>query len=118
MNKLVTVAGACFLALVSLPVNAYPEGRMRASWYGRVDGFHGRLTANGEVFNADAFTAASTTLPFNTRLEVCLDRCTTVRINDRGPYIPGRDIDLSRAAADAIGLTHRGVADITYTILN
>ena len=117
MNRLVTVAGACFLAISSFSAGAIAETRMRASWYGRVDGFHGRTTANGEVFNADAYTAASKELPFGTRLRVCLDRCTTVRVNDRGPYIPGRQLDLSRAAADAIGLTDRGVANVWVEFL-
>ncbi len=83
---------------------------MFTSWYG--PGFHGRLTANGERYNQYAMTAAHKTLPFGTRLKVCLDGCVVVRINDRGPYIGGRELDLSYGAAKAIGLVDRGVDDV------
>lgn len=76
-----------------------------ASWYG--PGFHGRKTANGERFDTYEFTAAHKTLPFGTLLKVTNlgnNLHTVVRINDRGPYIRGRIIDLSRAAKDAIGM--------------
>jgi rare lipoprotein A len=78
---------------------------MFASWYG--PGFHGRLTANGETFDQDAMTAAHKTLPFGTVLRVtnpANGRRIVVRINDRGPFIAGRDIDLSRGAARALGI--------------
>ncbi len=84
-------------------------GRGEASWYG--PGFHGRLTANGERFNQEAMTAAHKTLPFGTRVRVRVPRTgreVVVRINDRGPYVKGRIIDLSSAAATAIGLKARG----------
>jgi rare lipoprotein A len=86
------------------------------SWYG--PGFHGNLTANGERYNQYGLTAAHKTLPFNTKLEVCYERCAVVRVNDRGPYIPGRGLDLSKGAADAIGLTHTGVGTVKVTRLN
>ena len=76
-----------------------------ASWYG--PGFHGRKTASGEPFNAGALTAAHRTFPFGTRVRVVNKRngrSVVVRINDRGPYAHGRVIDLSRAAAHAIGV--------------
>lgn len=76
-----------------------------ASWYG--PGFHGRKTANGERFDTYEMTAAHKTLPFGTLLKVVNlenNLYTVVRINDRGPYIRGRIIDLSRAAKDAIGM--------------
>ena len=84
-------------------------GRGEASWYG--PGFHGRLTANGERFDQEAMTAAHKTLPFGTRVLVRVPRTgreVVVRINDRGPYVAGRIIDLSSAAANAIGLKARG----------
>ncbi|WP_414474259.1 septal ring lytic transglycosylase RlpA family protein [Microvirga sp. M2] len=84
----------------------------RASWYG--PGFHGRRTASGETFNTNDLTAAHRTLPFGTRVRVVNKRTgksVVVRINDRGPYAHGRVIDLSRASAQAIGLT--GVASVT-----
>jgi len=77
-----------------------------ASWYG--PGFHGRRTASGERFDANAFTAAHRTLPFGARVKVTNTRngrSVMVRINDRGPYAHGRVIDLSKASARAIGLT-------------
>ena len=89
-----------------------------ASWYGLP--YHGRLTASGEVFNMNSMTAAHRTLPFGTRLRVCNKRntkCTTVRINDRGPFIFDRELDLSRAAARAIGLESQGVGPVTITPL-
>ena len=83
-----------------------------ASWYG--GSFQGRSTANGERFDTNDLTAASKTLPFGTRLRVCRrSRCVVVRINDRGPYVRGRVLDLSRAAAEAIG--DSGVEYVTAT---
>lgn len=87
-----------------------------ASWYGPY--FHGRTTANGERFNQMASTAAHKTLPFGTKLKVCYKTCEVVRINDRGPFIPGRDIDLSKGTASRIGLLGAGVAPVNIIILN
>jgi rare lipoprotein A len=86
------------------------------SWYG--PGFDGRLTANGERYNQHGLTAAHKTLPFGTRLRVCFLRCAVVRVNDRGPYSGSREIDLSKGAADAIGLTASGVGRVKVTRLN
>lgn len=88
----------------------------RASWYG--PGFHGRRTASGERFNTGAMTAAHRTLPFGTRVEVrnaSTGRRVVVRINDRGPYAHGRIIDLSRASAQALGIS--GVGSVTLARL-
>ena len=79
-----------------------------ASVYGGRDGYCGSRTANGERVNCSAMTAAHRRLPFGTRVRVCHSRCVTVRINDRGPWVRGRDIDLSPAAARAIGLDGTG----------
>lgn len=88
----------------------------RASWYG--PGFQGRRTANGERFNTHALTAAHKSLPFGTRLRVCrANTCVVVRVNDRGPYIRGRFLDLSMRAAITIGVTSRGVATVTATVM-
>lgn len=86
------------------------------SWYG--PGFHGHLTANGERYNQHGLTAAHKTLPFGTRLKVCFKRCAVVRVTDRGPYIYGRSLDLSKGAADAIGLTGSGVGRVKITRLS
>jgi len=87
-----------------------------SSWYG--PGFHGNLTANGERYNQYGLTAAHKTLPFGTKLNVCYERCAVVRVNDRGPFIPGRSLDLSKGAADAIGLTNPGGGRVSVTRLN
>jgi rare lipoprotein A len=86
------------------------------SWYG--PGFNGRLTASGERYNQNGLTAAHKTLPFGTRLRVCFNRCAVVRVTDRGPFIHGREVDLSKGAADAIGLTASGVGRVQVTRLN
>lgn len=89
-----------------------------ASWYG--PGFAGRLTANGEVFDPSQMTAAHKELPFNTLVRVTNEwnrRSVVVRINDRGPFLPGRIVDLSRAGAEAIDMIGSGVAEVTLEVL-
>ena len=86
-----------------------------ASWYG--PGLEGDLTASGEAFDPDAFTAAHKTLPFGTRLTVSYrGRSAQVVVNDRGPYTGGRDLDLSRGAAAYLGLTAAGVDYVDYAV--
>ncbi len=90
-----------------------------ASWYGGK--FQGRLTANGEVFDTNQLTAAHRTLPFGTIVRVVNqtnDRVVVVRINDRGPFVDNRVIDLSRAAADIIELTSAGLAPVRLEIMH
>lgn len=89
-----------------------------ASWYG--PGFQGRKTANGEKFDMHALTAAHKELPFGTMVEVTnLDngRKVVVRINDRGPFVKGRVIDLSKKAAQSIGMIEQGHAPVKLRIL-
>lgn len=77
-------------------------------------------TASGEKFDPNKLTAAHRTLPFGTRLRVtsvATGRSVTVRINDRGPYVPGRVIDLSYAAADTLGIVGRGVAKVKMSVV-
>ena len=84
-----------------------------ASWYGAKH--HGKRTASGEVFNQEHFTAAHPTLPWGTRVKVInLDngKSVDVRINDRGPFKQGRIIDVSRAAARALGMVRQGIATV------
>lgn len=84
-----------------------------ASWYG--PGFQGRRTSSGEIFNRNDLTAASRTLPLGSRVRVTnleTGRSVVVRINDRGPYVRGRGLDLSQRAAERIGLARRGVARV------
>lgn len=89
-----------------------------ASWYG--PGFHGNRSASGEIFNQNALTAAHPTLPFGTNVRVTNmlnGQSVVVRINDRGPFKPNRVIDISRAAAQRIGLISAGVAPVKLEVL-
>jgi rare lipoprotein A len=98
------------------PGDSEPETGL-ASWYGHP--YHGRASASGEIYDMEQMTAAHRTLAFGTRVRVeNLDNgmSTEVRINDRGPFIEGRIIDLSHAAAVAIGMIGPGVAHVKLTI--
>lgn len=99
-----------FLAVLALVSISTESLAAKASWYG--PGFHGKRTASGQVFNRHAYTAAHRSLPFGSIVSVChRSRCVKVRINDRGPFVKGRSIDLSEAAAKAIGC--KGVCSVT-----
>lgn len=90
-----------------------------ASWYG--PGFHGKLTANGERYDQNGMTAAHRTLPLDTWVSVRdlrTNRTVKVRVNDRGPYKKGRSIDLSYAAANALGIVERGTAPVEIQLLS
>ena len=99
--KALVVAGVMALALGATQQEANAEPVV-ASWYG--PSIAGNLTASGEVFVPAEYVAAHPYLPFGTSLEVCYVDCAIVRVNDRGPHVPGRDLDLSRGAAQDIGL--------------
>lgn len=89
------------------------RGTMIASWYG--PRFHGRKTANGEVFDQQALTAAHRKFKFGTILRITNPKnakSVIVRINDRGPYARGRELDLSKAAATELEILNRGVAKL------
>lgn len=99
----------------ALQASGASEGE--ASWYGGK--FHGRRTANGERYNQNEMTAAHKTLPFNSIIEVTYrGRSVRVRINDAGPYHGNRIIDLSRAAADQLGLKSRGVGQVKLRLIS
>jgi rare lipoprotein A (peptidoglycan hydrolase) len=90
----------------------------KASWYGR--DFHGKPTASGEVFDQRLMTAAHKTLPLGSRARVINltnGNSVEVTINDRGPFVPGRIIDLSRAAADELGILEAGLAQVRIELL-
>ncbi|WP_461246440.1 septal ring lytic transglycosylase RlpA family protein [Treponema sp. R6D11] len=90
-----------------------------ASWYGRE--FEGRPTASGEIFDASQLTAAHPSLPFGTMLVVTNQhnkKSVTVRVNDRGPFVPARIIDVSRAAAEQLDMIVTGTAPVTVESLN
>jgi rare lipoprotein A (peptidoglycan hydrolase) len=94
--------------------------RGTASWYGVPDGFHGRRTASGEIFNAYGLSAAHKSLPFGTRVRVTNlnnGRSVELRVTDRGPFVPGRIIDLSQGAAAKIGMISTGTAPVKVEIL-
>lgn len=95
------------------PVRTDFEQTGEASWYG--PGFHGRQTASGEVFDQNEMTAAHRSLPLGTRTEVTnveTGESVEVVINDRGPYVEDRVIDLSKAAAKELGMTEDGTVTV------
>lgn len=105
------------LLILTLPVLAYAQSPFsqtgEASYY--ADKFHGRTTASGEKYDKNAFTCAHLSLPYGTTLRVTnLDngKSTVVRVNDRGPFSPNRIIDLSRVAAEQIGMIAAGKAKV------
>ena len=89
-----------------------------ASWYG--PGFHGRQTANGEIYDMYGVSAAHKSLPFGTVVkvvEVDTGASVVVRINDRGPFVEGRIIDLSRGAAEKLGIVDKGITEVGLRII-
>lgn len=89
-----------------------------ASYYGAK--YHGRPTANGEIFDRNRLTAAHPTLKFGTKVKVthlANHRSVVVRINDRGPFVKGRVIDLSQAAAEELQMIHSGLAEVKIEII-
>jgi rare lipoprotein A len=105
-------------AHLSQPVKPIKTWVGNASWYG--PGFNGRLTANGEQFDCEALTAAHPNLPFGSLVRVVNTRngkFELVRINDRGPYQEGREIDVSYRVARKIGLIHSGVSQVRLELI-
>ena len=101
---LICIAGLAF---------AQTEQFGKASYY--ADRFEGRQTASGEIFFQDSLTAAHPTIPFNTKVKVTnvkTDQSVIVRINDRGPLVPGRIIDLSRKAMEKLNGIFTGVIEV------
>lgn len=115
----VTLAGS-IVSIAPESARAQTRHALRgiASWYGRAH--HGRRTASGVPFNMHALTAAHRTLPFGTRIRVTSirsGRSVEVIVNDRGPYLGGRILDLSRQAAARLGTLLAGIADVQLEIL-
>jgi rare lipoprotein A len=113
--KILCAAATAALIAFSATANAKAVTGL-ASWYKM-----GRVTANGERYKPMGFTAAHRKLPFGTKLRVTnlrTGKSVVVRVNDRGPFIKGRIIDLSMGAAKAIGLTATGVGKVRYTIID
>ena len=103
-------------------VNSNPQGYTqsgKASWYGKK--FHGRKTSNQETFDMYKLTAAHKTLPLPSYVEVTNlknDKKVVVKVNDRGPFVGDRIIDLSYAAAKALDFVHEGIADVHIRVVN
>jgi len=109
---------APLIAHPSEPVKPLRVWTALASWYG--PGFGGRLTANGEVYNTEASTAAHPTLPFGSLLRLTNPRnrrSHVVRINDRGPFVDGRELDVSYGVACRLGMEDRGLARLQVELL-
>jgi len=121
MRELLFFGLATFVLILGLAATLAATGYYEvgiASWYG--PGFHGNRTANGEIYDMYAMTAAHKTLPFGTIVKVVdLDtgKSVIVRINDRGPFIEGRIIDLSYAAAQKLGMVEKGLAKVGLKIV-
>lgn len=114
-RKAVFVAAIAAALLSSTAAYAQCGG---ASWYG--PGFNGKRAASGEIFNENAMTAAHRSLPFGTKVMVTDQRtgnAIEVTINDRGPFIGGRIIDLSKAAATKLGFRNRGTTSVCLSQL-
>ncbi len=110
-----------FIVLVSFTTasRAFAAQEGFASWYGGK--FQGRLTSSGEVFDTNLKTAAHKSLPFGTIVKVTDQengKSTVVKINDRGPFVEGRIIDLSRAAAEELDMVGRGIARVSVEIID
>lgn len=113
----IAVASVVRRAPETVETQAKPEGKSRgmASFYSQ-----GNRTASGEKFDPNELTAAHPTLPFGTRLRVTnqnTGRSVTVRVNDRGPYVPGRVVDVSYSAAQELGMVGRGVAPVKLDVV-
>ena len=110
----------CGCSVKSPAISHGPDGSVRgvASWYG--PGYQGRTTANGEKFNMNAMTAAHKKLPFGTRVRVtnlANGRKLILKVNDRGPFIAGRILDVSRRAARDLGFLEAGLAELRIEVL-
>jgi rare lipoprotein A len=113
--RMLLVAGV-FVVLLAVAQEEARAEAMLSSWYG--PGLEGNVTASGEVFDPYyEYTAAHPYLPMGTRLEVCYVDCAVVRVNDRGPYAGGRDLDLSQAAAEDVGLTGVGTDFVEVQVI-
>ena len=113
--KILLVAGVFVVSLATFQEEARAE-TLISSWYG--PGLEGNFTANGEVFDPYYdYTAASLYYPMGMVLEVCYVDCAVVRVNDLGPYVAGRDLDLSQVAAEDVGLTAVGTDTVEVQVL-
>ena len=117
--KTISILAIATVGLAPLQVKA-ASGCYLASHYGIGDGYHGRTTANGERYNAYGHSTAHRSLPFGTRLRVTNQtngKSVIVRVNDRGPFVAGRSLDLSYGAFTKIASPGSGVARVCYSLM-
>lgn len=118
MFLIAPVMEAPLVAHLSQPIKPIKSWTGNASWYG--PGFNGRKTANGEVFCTEALTAAHPNLPFGSLVRLVNPRngkSVLVRINDRGPYQEGREIDVSYRVARTLDMIHAGVSQVRLELV-
>ncbi len=120
MKKIVTLTVLfCLFPVVSYVSAQEFRQYGNASWYGNQ--FHGKRTASGESYDMHEFTGAHRDLPFGTVIKVKNlrnGREVVVRVNDRGPFIKSRIVDLSRAAASMLGIVSRGTARVSIEVIS
>jgi rare lipoprotein A len=123
LNKLLTLAIVAILISVPLSASARVSAghtqKGMASYYH--DSLHGRKTASGEIYNKRVLSAAHKTLPLGSKVRVTKlgsGKSIVVKVNDRGPFVKGRIIDLSRRAARELGIIGRGVAKVKVEVLS
>lgn len=117
MKKLKFLVFALLLTTITVQARTNFDGF--ASFY--ADKFEGRLTANGDIFSQSKMTCAHKSLPFGTKLKVTNlsnDKSVIVTVNDRGPYVKNREIDLSKSAAKRLNIINQGVAKVRIEIVN
>ena len=118
-KKIFTTFAIATIGFTPLTANA-ASGCTLASHYGVGDGYHGLTTANGERYNAYGLSTAHRSLPFGTRLRVTNPsngKSVVVRVNDRGPFVGGRNLDLSYGAFTSIASSDQGVVRVCYSLL-
>ena len=109
MNKIINLFVVSMVLTMVIKQSLQGE-KGKCSWYGV--NLDGALTASGEKYDGKKFTAAHKTLPFGTNIKVkCNGNTVEVRINDRGPFVPGRIVDFSIAAAKQVGIIDKGLCD-------
>lgn len=117
INKTISTLFASLALLAPVPVFAYSYTGV-ASWYG--PGFYGNRTASGEIYRPGTYTVAHRSLPFGTRVRVTNlnnGRSAVARVNDRGPYVGGRIVDLGHGIASHLGVTSSGTANVRLEVL-
>jgi len=114
--KLLIISTALFSYSLSVQASSNKHLSGIASYYGKQH--HGKLMANGKPFNMYKVSFAHKKYPLGTTLEVCYKTCVTAKVTDRGPYISGRVLDVSQAAAIKIGLFITGVGSVKYSVIS